>query len=162
MVYKNLILNLLNERKINISANLIPHLINYIEKMYKEYLDVLLYANLELEKEKSKAVINFKLDVLLSNSEEQIKKIILEDQNYMEFLNVTNEIFKKAVYKKIKNNNYFISVKEAKTYNEKLIKLFSNVDIINKSDAKIILSETLLDLNFLLDGNMNSLRLNKF
>lgn len=86
-------------------------------------------------------------------------KFIFNDSKYNELVSVSNEIFERI------KNNKMITVEEYKKYVKKINELESEINIIYENECKHIISECMLDLEYLKrNGNFEyySLRFNKY
>lgn len=159
MEYKDLIIDILKNEVDNIPQEIKNDFICYIENRYNKYL-----MDISNHSENANNYINlikFNVNLLLKKSIDDLKSLVKTDDFYKEFQKISNDIFQKALYKKTKDESFSISEVEKNNYIVRINELFSNISFYNQKRASDILSDVLVDLDYLGGGKATSLRVNR-
>ena len=161
MKYNNLIESIFLNELNAISEDFKAPVIKYIEEKYSKYLEVILENKGNSIANKYIKLLEFNLKSLFQKSNDELKSMLSLDENFNSFLSISNQIFQIATLIKQKNGDFDISENEIKKYSDKLKELYSMVENFNKERASLILSECLIELEYISGKQVESLRMKR-
>ena len=157
MNYSDFIKNNLKDELNMYSENEVDVIIEYLKR--KNYMYSIVYG-INDEKRKNKLISHLKSDLnnLKKYPKEELYSIVMPDNNYEEFKNLSNQIFAEALKKANSGSNYILDKNNLKAINDRVLGLYEGMTKYNQEISKMTLSDTLLDIQYLGGSNIMSLR----